>query len=428
MEFPTGVELHSGKIRITFTYRGVRCREVLRGWSVTSGNIKKAGNLRAVIVSEIQLGQFDYAERFPESKALKKFTTTQKLRYFGELCEVFMASKVHEISGASYDNLLSKLTTIRRVVGDSTPLISIEHTDLLNYRNELLTGDVSHPLHPALNKTGRSASTVNGMMSLLTSLLKLANRSNFIKHTPYDGLRSLKKSKKAPDPLLPGEYFAFMGVIARSSALLWNIAIHTGLRHGELAALAWEDVDLDKGVIHVGRNITNKNVFVLPKTDAGIRTITLLRPALDALREQFQVTGALAKTPITLHHRESGRSEQLNLRFVFVPPKRGRKNSGHYAKTSLAYTWDSGLEKTGVRARHPYQSRHTYACWSLSAGANPSFIASQMGHENAKMVYEVYGKWIGEMGQNQVDIINNNLPASPPPVRPMDQFVQSKVS
>jgi len=51
---------------------------VLRGWAATSGNIKKAGNLRASIVSEIQLGQFDYAERFPESKAIKKFTTTQK--------------------------------------------------------------------------------------------------------------------------------------------------------------------------------------------------------------------------------------------------------------------------------------------------------------------------------------------------------------
>ena len=54
MDFPTGVELHNGKIRITFTYRGKRCREVLRGWTVNSGNIKKAGNLRALIASEIQ--------------------------------------------------------------------------------------------------------------------------------------------------------------------------------------------------------------------------------------------------------------------------------------------------------------------------------------------------------------------------------------
>ncbi|MBD5729459.1 DUF3596 domain-containing protein, partial [Citrobacter freundii] len=54
MDFPTGVELHNGKIRITFTYRGKRCREVLRGWTVNSSNIKKAGNLRALITSDLR--------------------------------------------------------------------------------------------------------------------------------------------------------------------------------------------------------------------------------------------------------------------------------------------------------------------------------------------------------------------------------------
>ncbi|EMK5830076.1 tyrosine-type recombinase/integrase [Citrobacter sedlakii] len=45
--------------------------------------------------------------------------------------------------------------------------------------------------------------------------------------------------------------------------------------------------------------------------------------------------------------------------------------------------------RSGIRRHPPYQSRHTYACWLLSAKANLSFIASHMGHENAKMVYEV---------------------------------------
>jgi integrase len=88
--------------------------------------------------------------------------------------------------------------------------------------------------------------------------------------------------------------------------LLWTTAIFTGLRHGELTALAWEDVDLDKGELHVRRNQTNEGLFVPPKTEAGIRTVTLLEPALNALREQFKLTGALSKTEITFHHREHG--------------------------------------------------------------------------------------------------------------------------
>ena len=54
---------------------------------------------------------------------------------------------------------------------------------------------------------------------------------------------------------------------------------YTGLRHGELAALAWEDIDLDAGVIHISRNLTILGHFGPPKTQAGIRTVTLLKPA-----------------------------------------------------------------------------------------------------------------------------------------------------
>jgi integrase len=45
----------------------------------------------------------------------------------------------------------------------------------------------------------------------------------------------------------------------------------------------------------------------------------------------------------------------------------------------------------------------------LSAGANPTFIATQMGHENAQMVYDVYGSWIGELSGSQVDMLNTVL-------------------
>ncbi|ENQ6392653.1 DUF3596 domain-containing protein, partial [Klebsiella michiganensis] len=48
MDMPVGVEVHGKGIRISFLYRGVRCREVLRGWAPSNSNIRKAGNLRAL--------------------------------------------------------------------------------------------------------------------------------------------------------------------------------------------------------------------------------------------------------------------------------------------------------------------------------------------------------------------------------------------
>lgn len=196
---------------------------------------------------------------------------------------------------------------------------------------------------------------------MLCSILRLAHRGQLIKHAVYENVQNLEKSKKDPDPLLPEEYPIFIKNVPTHTATLWAIAIYTGMRHGELCALAWEDVDLVKGEVHIKRNITNKGVFVPPKTDAGIRTITLMKSALEAMREQFKVTGALTGTAIAFQQREFGKTEQQKLRFVFVPRTHSRKNAGYYFKQSLRYSWEQGLEKAGLHSRVPYQSRHTFA-------------------------------------------------------------------
>ncbi|ENB7486584.1 DUF3596 domain-containing protein [Citrobacter koseri] len=427
MKYPTGVELHNGKIRITFIYRGIRCREVLQGWVVNSSNIKKAGNLRAAIVSEIQLGKFDYADRFPESKALKKFSSTKRISTFKELSDFFTDTKSLEVSEATLLSITSVVNTLKRVVGENTRLVDIQHADILNYRKELLTGEVFNPSIPNRIKNGRAPSTVNKQMAVLSEMLKLANRSQFILHAPYEGVSRLKLSKNDPDPLLLHEYQALIAALPRSQALIIIIAVHTGMRPGEICALAWEDIDLVKGEIHVSRNLTNKRVFVPPKTDAGIRTITLLKPAHDALLEQYEITGNSPKQEIKFHHREIGKTEQQYLRFVFSPTSYSSTKGGYFSKDSISYGWRRGTKLSGIRERNPYQSRHTYACWTLMAGANPSFIASQMGHEDARMVYEVYSKWIGDMNQDQVNMLNNQMPTALPPGRPHGRGSMKKV-
>lgn len=141
MSYPTGVELHNGKIRITFIYRGSRCREILKGWLPTSANIKKAGNLRALVISEIQMGQFDYALRFPESKSAKKFTSTRTAYTWAELVKLWLNAKEEDVSQNTMARILAQLKTINRIIGDMTPIADITHSDLMNYRKELLRGE-----------------------------------------------------------------------------------------------------------------------------------------------------------------------------------------------------------------------------------------------------------------------------------------------
>ncbi len=59
-----------------------------------------------------------------------------------------------------------------------------------------------------------------------------------------------------------------------------TLRLGPGLRHGELAALAWDEVDLREGTVKVRRNLTAPGNFGPPKTQAGYRTVTLLGPAI----------------------------------------------------------------------------------------------------------------------------------------------------
>ena len=146
-----------------------------------------------------------------------------------------------------------------------------------------------------------------------------------------------------------------------------------------------------------------------PDCGAVIRTVTLLQPALEALKEQYKLTGHHRKSEITFYHREYGRTEKQKLHFVFMPRVCNGKQKPYYSVSSLGARWNAAVKRAGIRRRNPYHTRHTFACWLLTAGANPAFIASQMGHETAQMVYEIYGMWIDDMNDEQIAMLNARL-------------------
>ncbi len=121
--------------------------------------------------------------------------------------------------------------------------------------------------------------------------------------------------------------------------------MYTGLRHGELTGLAWEDVDLVSGEIHVKRTMTLTKKFGPPKTKAGLRTVKLLKPALEALKRQFELTGHKEPTEIEFYHRERGKVEKQNLRFCFVPNYNEGTVSRHYSQSTINLTWPRGGTK-----------------------------------------------------------------------------------
>lgn len=143
--------------------------------------------------------------------------------------------------------------------------------------------------------------------------------------------------------------------------------------------------------------------------EKGIRC--LIEPAIEILKDPMALTRMNKPVDIAVHMRGFQKKEQEQCTFVFNPGLYAINSlaGNYYAVASPGQTWKAALKRSGVRHRKAYQSRHTYACWSLSAGANPNFVANQMGYSNSQMIYQVYGAWMPENNNDPVNLVNARL-------------------
>ena len=243
--YPTGVATNKNHLRIWFMYEGKRRWETL-GVPDTPKNRKMAGELRSNIVYRIKTGTFDYRSQFPDSPLFKNEVESSKPVAIREVADLWLKLKKPDWANSSY------VTTERRVrvtldnIGNSRDIRSIMQKDLLNLRIELLNGSYFTGRKMNIEKKGRTAATVNSSMSDLKAIFSFAHGNGYIEANPMTGIKPLKKSNKRPDPITREEFPRLIaGCSTRQNANMWSLAILTGLRHGEICALAWEDIDLE---------------------------------------------------------------------------------------------------------------------------------------------------------------------------------------
>lgn len=335
-----------------------------------------------------------------------------------ELAYKWLALKQTVLAKNTHMRYTSYVKMCLRILDDEMPISSLTHEDLMSLRHELLTGYqlIGKTLERS-HKKGRTVRTVNGYMAVMLEMLKFAERNGYTNGSVISDIRPLRKSKSEPDPLTKEEFVRLLEATNHQQTRnLWVLAVSTGMRHGEICALAWEDVDTVNWTVKVNRNLAISDHFSPPKTESGIRTINLTQPAIEALKSQMQFTRMKEQHEIVVHLREYGKQRTDLCTFVFNPNVSARYPSKSicYIPGSIASSWNHLLKRAGIRHRKAYESRHTFACWALSAGANPSFIANQMGHTNAQMVFNVYGKWMSEQNCDQVALLNTNFDFNAP--------------
>lgn len=353
-----GVEPRERSIRVGFMLDGQWTRETLK-IPPTPANEKYAAKLVAQVNRAIAAGTFDYAEFFPDSKRAPKTASTLT---FGEACDDWLKTK-GRLATKTLDQYRNALEVWKGLLGKATPIDKLTHGKVAG-----VVG--SHPW--------ASAKLLNNYLICLRGVFKLAGRDIKGLDNPMEGIENSKHQAPPPDPLSVEEMRLILADMRKHyDARAWAyfaFAFATGMRPEELIALQWGDVDARTGTIRVERAKTAGEVKPLKTYHA--RDVDLTDQALQALATMRPITGAL----------ESGNGP------IFQNPVTRRP--WHDERSQRDHYWKPSLRRLRIRDRRAYQTRHTYATTALMAGANPAYIARQMGHKSAKMLFTVYAKWI----------------------------------
>ena len=305
----------------------------------TQKNRKVAGELRASVCFSIKTGKFNYAAQFPDSPNLKRFGAESKEITVLEL-------KSMEIS----TNAMSRYSSIARNMvprfGGDRLVSALTQENLLFIRKELLTGYHTLTTGQKTPVKGRSVRTVNYYIKIMGGMIKFATESGYFRTNPFTGIAMLKRSRCEPDPLTREEFVRMVNACAHQQLKnMWSLAFYTGVRHGELVSLAWEDIDLKAGTMMIRRNHTLTKEFTLPKTEVGTdRIINLIQPAIDVLTNQTELTRLGKQYQVEVKLREYGRTDVHPCTFVFNPQSASRSRAGHhYAVGSINQSWEAGF-------------------------------------------------------------------------------------
>ena len=68
-----------------------------------------------------------------------------------------------------------------------------------------------------------------------------------------------------------------------------TFCFYTGMRHGEIIALNWSDIDFENLIINVNKRVKQGKTDT-PKTKSGIRKIPIFKPLLPFLKNQLQLS------------------------------------------------------------------------------------------------------------------------------------------
>lgn len=229
---------------------------------------------------------------------------------------------------------------------------------------------------------GRSPTTVRHTMQLLRQALDKAVRMGKIVRNPIEQVDLVKRARRERDVWTVEQATKFLDLARRSSPyrLIYELALTSGMRQGEIFGLRWQDLDLTGGIVRVRQTLEkpgSEPVFGEPKTKKSRRAILLPEPMVAELRAwRAQQNAARLKAGPSWHDYD-----------LVFSANDGKPLHPHNVVRRDFHTI---IEQARLPQITFHDLRHVHVTALVAAGVDVRTVADRVGHSRASMTLDIY--------------------------------------
>lgn len=175
----------------------------------------------------------------------------------------------------------------------------------------------------------------------------------------------------------------------------------TGLRRGELLALRWKHVDLDKGSVFVAESLEHSRAtsqrirFKGPKSKTSRRVIPLA-PECVALLRSHKAQQEEEKDAVGVAYADND--------LVFPNP-----DGQPWPPDTFSTQFAKLAKSVGMRGFRFHDLRHAFASITLADGVSIKEVQTLMGHSSPVVTLSVYARSIEGLGRQAVNALARSL-------------------
>ncbi|MET7684322.1 tyrosine-type recombinase/integrase [Streptomyces sp. NPDC005423] len=236
--------------------------------------------------------------------------------------------------------------------------------------------------------------------SVLKSALEHAVREEEIPRNVARNVRNGTPRPRRFEPLTAEEAREFLAAASGQRLQpLFELALHTGLRKGELLGLRWDDLDLAGGTASIRRTLQRTNssgLTALPtKTKNSERRIALPTPCLHSIQQH--------RSRQRQEREAAGKDWQIS-GYVFTRP-----NGAPIEGATLTRHFNSMLRQARIRRIRFHDLRHSAATLLLEQGVELVVIKELLGHAHIGVTATVYAHVRLRLQRDAIDLLSNAL-------------------